>query len=237
METTTLEYNYGDESFEAFVAWEEDGRTRKPGVLVSHTVRGRTPFEDDKARVLAALGYVGFSLDLYGKRHLDRDPAENRQLMMDLRADRPLLQSRMAEALRRLKLLEQVDTNRVAAIGYCFGGLCVLDLARIGADVSGVASFHGLLVPPGNTKGNRIGAKVLVMHGWDDPLAPPEQVLALADELTGMGADWQIHGYGNTSHAFTNPQAADEDRGLMYQPDADRRSWASLQAFLAELFD
>ena len=181
LETTTIEYTYGDESFESFVAWEEDGRSRKPGVLVAHTVRGRTAFEDDKARALAALGYVGFSADLYGKRYLGRDPAENRQLMMELRADRPLLQSRMLEALRRLKLLGQVEASRLAAIGYCFGGLCVLDLARVGAELAGVASFHGLLVPPGNTEGNRIGAKILVMHGWDDPLAPPDQVLALAD--------------------------------------------------------
>lgn len=236
METQTLEYSYGDETFEAFVAWEDEGNGPKPGVLVSHTMRGRTAFEEEKARKLASMGYVGFALDLYGKRHLGRDPAENRQLMMDLRADRPLLQSRMLEALRRLRLLPQANRSKVAAIGFCFGGMCVLDLARVGAEVAGVASFHGLLGPPGNTEGNRIKARVLVMHGWDDPLAKPDEVVALAEELTGMGADWQIHGYGNTSHAFTNPEAADREKGLMYQPDADRRSWASMQAFLAELF-
>jgi dienelactone hydrolase len=121
-------------------------------------------------------------------------------------------------------------------MGYCFGGLCVLDLARSGADVLGVASFHGLFHKPGNTEGNKISAKVLVLHGWDDPMAKPAQVIELAEELTKSGADWQIHGYGNTLHAFTNPAANDPAHGTVYNADADRRSWQSLQLFLADIF-
>jgi dienelactone hydrolase len=121
-------------------------------------------------------------------------------------------------------------------MGFCFGGLCVLDLARTGTDLLGVASFHGLFSPPGNTEGNRILAKILVMHGWDDPMATPDQVVGLAEELTAMGADWQIHGYGNTVHAFTNPTANDVAYGTVYDADADRRSWQNLQLFLAEIF-
>ena len=109
-------------------------------------------------------------------------------------------------------------------------------LARTGADISGVASFHGLFGKPGNTDGNQITAKVLVMHGWDDPMATPEQTLALAEELTTMGADWQIHAYGNTQHAFTNPAADDPEHGTVYDAAADHRSWQSLQLFLAEIF-
>jgi dienelactone hydrolase len=129
-----------------------------------------------------------------------------------------------------------VDEKRIAAIGFCFGGLCVLDLARSGADVNGVVSFHGLLGPPGNTDGNRITAKVLVTHGWDDPLAPQEVLVKLGHELTDAGADWQIHAYGNAMHAFTNPAANNPDFGIVYQADADRRSRESMRAFLDEIF-
>jgi len=156
--------------------------------------------------------------------------------MQPLLDDRTLLQRRMTLALEVFRKQKEVDATRIAAMGFCFGGLCVLDLARTGADVAGVASFHGLFGQPGNTAGNRISAKVLVLHGWDDPMAKPDQVLGLAEELTAMGADWQIHAYGNTLHAFTNPAADDPDFGTVYDADADRRSWQSLQLFLAEIF-
>jgi dienelactone hydrolase len=156
--------------------------------------------------------------------------------MQPLLDERITLQRRMTLALEQIRNQEIVDASRVAAMGFCFGGLSVLDLARTGADLSGVASFHGLFNSPGNTANNRINASVLVMHGWDDPMAKPDQVLALAEELTAMGADWQIHGYGNTMHAFTNPAANDPEFGTVYNERADRRSWQSLQLFLAEIF-
>ena len=130
----------------------------------------------------------------------------------------------------------EVDAGNAAAIGFCFGGLCALDVARTGADVAGVASFHGILSSPGNTAGNRIGAKILVLHGWDDPLAKPEDVLNLTSELTSMGADWQLHAYGNTMHAFTNPKANDPDNGKQYSEIVNQRSWIAMQNFFAELF-
>jgi dienelactone hydrolase len=130
----------------------------------------------------------------------------------------------------------EVDAAHTAAIGFCFGGLSVLDLARTGADVAGVVSLHGIFVPPGNTDGNRITARVLALHGWEDPLATPEEVVGLASELTSMGADWQIHAYGNTTHAFTNPAADDWEGGKQYNAAADRRSWTATENFLAELF-
>jgi len=131
---------------------------------------------------------------------------------------------------------EEVDANRCAAIGFCFGGLCVLDLARIGTNVKGVISFHGLFNPPGNTTGMNIKARILALHGNEDPMVPVDAVTALENELTSAGADWQIHIYGNTMHAFTNPEANMADMGMMYNTAADRRSWQTMRNFLEELF-
>jgi dienelactone hydrolase len=232
-----VEYKDGDILLEAYMAWDESTtHDRRPGVLISHAWAGRGEFEENKAAQLAELGYVGFALDLYGKGVKGTDPEQNRALMQPFLDDREMLQRRMHLALDNIRKQKEVDGERVAAMGFCFGGLCVLDLARTDADILGAASFHGLFSPPGNTADNKISAKVLVMHGWDDPMATPDQVLALAEELTSMGADWQIHAYGDTMHAFTNPAANDTGMGTVYDADADRRSWQSLQLFLAEIF-
>ena len=217
------------------MAWNDAWDQPRPGVLVSHAWRGRSEFENNKAAEIAELGYVGMALDVYGKGILGNNPEENSAFMQPLLDDREGLQGRLQLALRQLRELPEVDSARIAAIGFCFGGLCVLDLARTAADIQGVISFHGLFGSPGNTTGNTIGAKVLALHGWDDPMATPDQVVALATELTSMGADWQIHGYGNTSHAFTNPQANDPGNGMQYDANSDRRSWESATAFLAEV--
>lgn len=234
--TRTIEYNDGDVVLEAYMAWEDGGNDQKPGVLISHAWSGRSEFEKGKAEQLAELGYIGFALDLYGKGVLGTTREENSALMQPLLDDRTILQRRMRLALEQLRKQKEVDGARVAAMGFCFGGLCVLDLARTGSDVCGVASVHGLFKPPGNTEGKQIVSKVLVLHGWDDPMATPDHVLSLAEELTSAGADWQIHGYGNTVHAFSNPAADDPEHGTVYDADADRRSWQSLQLFFAELF-
>lgn len=236
IQTKTVEYKDGDVLLEGYLAWDDTNGDSRPGVLISHAWAGRSEFEDGKAESLAELGYAGFALDLYGKGVRGNNAEENGALMQPLLDDRNTLQRRMTLALEQIRNQEIVDAARVAAMGFCFGGLSVLDLARTGAELSGVASFHGLFNSPGNTEGKRILAKVLVMHGWDDPMAKPEQVLSLADELTAMGADWQIHGYGNTMHAFTNPAANDPGIGTVYNAQADRRSWQSLQLFLAEIF-
>jgi dienelactone hydrolase len=234
--TRKIEYRDGDTLLEGYMAWDESSSDKKPGVLVSHAWRGRSEFEENKAEQLAELGYVGFALDMYGQGVLGSSAEENAALMQPLLDDRALLQSRIGLSLEVLGKQKEVDQARIAAMGYCFGGLCVLDLARSAADLLGVASFHGLFNSPGNTSENKISAKVLAMHGWDDPMAKPDQVTALAEELTSMGADWQIHAYGNTLHAFTNPAANDVDSGTVYNPQADNRSWQSLQLFLAEIF-
>jgi dienelactone hydrolase len=147
-----------------------------------------------------------------------------------------MMQSRLLNIAKVAKEQPEVDSSKVAAIGFCFGGLCVLDIARTGADLNGVVSFHGLFMPPGNTGGKKIKAKVLALHGWDDPMATPDQVTALGKELTDAGADWQLHAYGGTMHAFTNPDANDPDFGTVYNAAADTRSWTAMKNFLAEIF-
>ena len=236
IQTRTFDYQDGDVDLQGYLTWDDAVEGKRPGVLIAHAWAGRSDFENTKAEELAKLGYVGFALDNYGRGILGTNTEENSALIQPFLDDRVMLQGRMQIALEVLKGLDDVDASRVAAIGFCFGGLCVLDLARTGTDICGVVSFHGLFGSPGNTAGNKIKAKVLALHGWDDPMAPPDQVVSLAEELSSMGADWQVHGYGNTMHAFTNPQANDPDFGTVYSPDADRRSWNAMQDFLSEIF-
>jgi dienelactone hydrolase len=232
----TVVYMDEDTVLESFFAFDDSVLGRRPTVLISHAWGGRDNFVADKARKLAGLGYVGFALDMYGKGVLGANKEENAKLMQPFMADREKLQKRMKTALNAVSLLPWVDDKKIAAMGFCFGGLCVLDLARTGVDIKGVVSFHGLLGAPGNTQGNKIKAKVLALHGRDDPMGLPEQVLAFQEEMTQAGADWQFVSYGHTVHAFTNPVANDPDFGTVYQADADRRSWQAMQNFFAEIF-
>jgi dienelactone hydrolase len=231
-----IEYWDGDTALEGRLSWDDDSSEPRAGILVSHAWGGRSANEDGRADKLAELGYAALALDLYGKGRRGSSPEENAALMQPFLDDRALLQRRMRESLDTLRAQPEVDPFRVAAIGYCFGGLCILDLARTGADIAGVVSFHGLFAPPGNTVGNTIKARVLALHGWDDPMATPDSVVALAKELSAMDADWQLHAYGNTMHAFTNPAAADPDMGTVYDAAADRHSWLAMKNFLDELF-
>ena len=237
IETRPVEYRYGEHTFEGLLAWDSAADAARPGILVAHTIRGRTAFEEEKARKLAELGYVALAADVYGKELIGTDTAACAPLMEALQADRSLLQGRLHAALDATAGQPEVSGGELAAIGYCFGGMCVLDIARTRADVAGVASFHGLLKAPGNVVLEQIAARILVLHGWDDPLAPPEDVLALAKELGAMAADWQLHAYGNVRHAFTNPTADASNGVTVYNAGADRRSWLALKNFLSELFD
>lgn len=232
-----IEYSDGETALEGRLAWDDASDARRPGVLVSHAWGGRSAYEDGKADRLAELGYAALALDLYGKGIRGNGPEENAALMQPFLENRAMLQRRLLISLETLRGQPEVDAASVAAIGFCFGGLCALDIARTGEDIAGVVSFHGLFAPPGNTGGNTIRARVLALHGWDDPMARPDSVLALADELSAMGADWQLHAYGNTMHAFTNPAANDPGMGTVYEAKADRRSWQAMTNFLDELFD
>ncbi|MEW6695145.1 MAG: dienelactone hydrolase family protein [Pseudomonadota bacterium] len=235
IQTRLIDYQHDGQTFEGLLAWDDAHAGARPAVAVAHAWAGRTVFEDDKARALAALGYVGFAMDVYGKGRRGRSREENAALMTPLVQDRALLQARLGAALQALTAQPEVDASRVAAIGFCFGGLSVLDMARCGLPLRGVVSFHGLFTPPGNTAGRRIQAKVLALHGWDDPMAKPDAVLAWAQEMSAAGADWQLHAYGGTMHAFTNPEANDPGFGTVYDARADARSWVAMRAFLAEV--
>ncbi|CAG7857469.1 hypothetical protein MCAMS1_02304 [biofilm metagenome] len=232
----TVQYFDGEVTLEAFYAFDDSMSGQRPAVLISHTWAGRNDFIMEKARKIAGLGYVGFALDMYGNAKVGSDNEENMNLMRPFMTDRIMLQQRITAAIHAVKQLPWVDENKIAAMGFCFGGLCVLDLARTGVDIKGVVSFHGLLGAPGNTQGNKIKAKVLVLHGYDDPMATPQQTVAFQDEMTAARADWQFVSYGNTMHAFTNPIANDPGFGTVYQPDADRRSWQTMQSFFTEIF-
>ncbi len=236
IQTRQIEYKDGDILLEAYMAWDDAGSDRRPGVLISHAWAGRGEFEEDKAAHLAELGYVGFALDLYGKGVKGGNPEQNRELMQPLLDDRVMLQRRMHLALENIRKQKEVDAERVAAMGFCFGGLCVLDLARTGADILGAASFHGLFSAPGNTADNKISAKVLAMHGWDDPMATPDDVMTFSKEMSAADTDWQLHAYGRAMHAFTNPGAQMPNLGMQYSAKADRRSFAACKDFLVELF-
>jgi len=236
IQTRLVAYKHGTVELEGLLAWDDAYDGPRPAVAIAHTWAGRGPFEEKKAVALAELGYVGFAIDMYGRGILGGSPEENAGLMAPLMGNRALLQDRINEAIGVLREQPEVDSASIAAMGFCFGGLCVLDLARTGSDVLGVVSFHGMFGAPGNTAGNPIRSRVLCLHGYDDPMAGPDTLLALATELSGAGADWQVHAYGNTVHAFTNPAASDPGMGTVYSPSADRRSWVALQNFLEELF-
>lgn len=236
MITQKVEYRDGETVLEGHLAYQDTGRA-KPAVLVAHDWSGRREFACQAAERMAALGYAGFALDMYGKGIFgkDGDIEGNGALMAPFAADRGLLRQRVNAALQAVRALPQVDATRVAAMGFCFGGMCVLELARSGADVNGVISIHGIFAP-GDVPNQAIRAKVLCLHGHDDPMVPPEQVLAFEREMTESGADWQVHAYGNTMHAFTNPVANNPDFGTVYNETAANRSYRSVANFLEEVF-
>ncbi|MCK9605027.1 MAG: dienelactone hydrolase family protein [Methylomonas sp.] len=234
--SNTVDYLDDDVLLEGFFAYDDTLVGVRPVVLIHHAWAGRDEFVAEKAKKLAELGYLAFATDMYGKGVIGSSPQENASLMQPFMANRAKLQQRLQRALAAVKLMPWADDTRIAAMGFCFGGLCALDLARSGVDIRGVVSFHGLLIPADNIPKPEIKAKVLVLHGHDDPMAPPEQVLALQSELTQAGADWQVHVYGGTLHAFTNPVANDPGFGTVYQALADKRSWQAMQNFLAEIF-
>ena len=235
----TLVYDGPGGPFEGVAAYDDEVEFHRPGVLIVPNILGQKEADNVKAEQLAALGYVAFACDLFGQGKRKVRESENQAEYMDLlNADRGLLRDRLAASLKVLTDMSRVDPDKLAAIGFCFGGKCVLDAARAGLGVKGVVSFHGLYDRPDYPTQTPMSAKVLVCHGWDDPLAPPASVVALGEELTGAKADWQIHAYGGAGHAFTDlaMKGREPRPGITYEEKADRRSWAAMQGFLTELF-
>jgi dienelactone hydrolase len=235
-EQRSLKQEYEGQILDHVIVHGGTGRVL-PTVIVIPTVMGVQPLEIGFAEKLNDLGYHAVVADLFGRRFtpgVDKEAAF--AAMGALRADRAALRARLLAIVEEVRERDHVEPAKVAVIGYCFGGQCALDVARSGADVAGVASFHGLFDPCGLPP-QPIKAKVAAYHGWDDPMVPPEAVVALGKELTECGADWQIHAYGHVGHGFTNPNASQLGiKGVEFNEAAARRSWASLVNYLAELF-
>ncbi len=233
--TKPIEYMDGKTKCIGYLAWDESYVEPKPCVMVAHAWGGLGEFAKDKAIQMAAQGYIGFAIDVYGGGQQGANPQENEALMMPFVSDRKALLKRLKAAFKAAQKLEQVDENAIAMMGFCFGGLCTLDLARSGVDLKAAISFHGLFggngLPP-----KKIKASVLALHGWDDPLVPPADVTMLGEELTKAKCDWQIHAYGGTQHSFMVPEANDPKNGVAYHATAERRAWAVTLDLLAEKF-
>lgn len=237
VETKTVEYRQGDSRLVGYLAYPKDVKAPLPGILVVHEWMGLNDYAKRRAEQLAELGYVALAADIYGDGKIAANRDEAGKLAGSYKKDRPLLRARAAAGLAALKAQTGVAADKVAAIGYCFGGTAVLELARSGADVAGVVSFHGGLDSPVPQDAKNIRAKVLALHGADDPNVPPDQVAAFEQEMRGGGVDWQLIAYGNAVHGFTNSaNGGDNSKGVAYNAAADARSWSAMRQFFDELF-
>jgi dienelactone hydrolase len=234
MSTELLEYQEGGQAFEAFIA-RPTGAGPHPAIMICHAWGGRDAFVEDKARCLAALGYIGVAIDLYGVGKRGTDVASCQALMMPLVNDPPLLRRRVGASFEVVRALPGVDATRLGTMGYCFGGMCSILSARMGLDQRGAVSFHGLL-KIGEGLDARPKARILVLHGQDDPMAPPSDVGAFAAEMKRIDATWTLESYAGVQHAFTNPAATDASSGMYYDEAADRRSWLAMTRFFGDLF-
>ncbi|MEH2498997.1 dienelactone hydrolase [Bradyrhizobium sp. AZCC 1678] len=237
MQVRDVDYRCGETSLRGYLALDENAAGPRPGVAVFHEGLGLGEFAMERARRLAGLGYVAFAADMFGDRRQATNLQEVATLVGELRAEPEKLRARGRAALETLAALPQVDSQRLAAIGFCFGGSVVLELAREGAELKAVVSFHGVLATKLRAQPGLVKASVLVCTGVDDPLAPPDQIADFENEMrTGGVKDWQVIAYGNTLHGFTNP-AADGSmmRTALYNEQADRRSWASMKSLFDEV--
>lgn len=238
MQKTDHIYYQDDFELKGFLAYKDSERDKMPAVIVIHDWSGVNEFARDNATHFANIGYVGFALDMYGRGKTGEDTAEKQKLMMPFLEDRSLIFARLQAALDTLKKLEFVDSKKICVVGFCFGGLCALDLARSGEDVTGIVSVHGLFVKPdGLYKDKSIKTKILALHGYDDPMVPPDAVNEFCEEMTKAKADWQLQIYGNTQHAFTNPHAHDHKIGTVYNAKNAQRAWITIDNFINEIFN
>lgn len=238
IQSKAIEYKDGDAVLEGYLVYDDAIKGKVPGVLVVHEWMGLGAYEKGRAEQLAALGYAAFAADIYGKGIRPKDAKEAAEFAGKYRGnDRTTLRSRVNAALAVLKKQPMVDPKKTAAIGYCFGGTTVLELARSGADVAGIVSFHGGLATPNPADAKNIKGKVLALHGGDDPFVKIEEVIAFQDEMRKAGVDWQFVSYGNAVHSFSNPASGnDNSKGAAYNEKADKRSWAAMKTFFKEIF-
>ncbi len=237
MKTYKLDYFLGDKRFVGFVAQPKELQPNTPVVMIAHMWSGRVEFVDKKAMDMAKKGYIGFAIDVYGEGKIGKSINENTELMQAFVDDRKLLQDHMQAAFDAIKNIENADSDNVVAMGYCFGGLCVQDLARVNTQVKGVISIHGLMLAADNIDRGKFKAKVLLLNGADDPMVSEGHWQKLRQELDYAKCDWQKHDFGGVMHAFTNPFANDKTMGTVYNKTADIRSTKLISDFIAECFD
>lgn len=236
LKTQVVEYKQGNTVLEGYLAYDDAVTTRRPGVMVVHEWMGIGDYVKKRTEQLAQMGYVAFAADIYGKGIRPTNPKDAGAQAGIYRNNRQLMRDRAQAGLAVLQNQPQVDANRIAAIGYCFGGGVVLELARSGAPVAGVVSFHGNLDTPNPADAKNITSKVLVLHGAIDPLVPPSQVAAFEKEMNEANVDWQLIFYSGAVHGFTNPGSGnDKSRGVAYDATADRRSFAAMKLFFDEI--
>jgi len=235
VKSAVVEYKDGEQTCEGFLAWDDAAKGKRPGVVVVHEWMGLGDYAKDRARQLAALGYVAFAADIYGKGIRAKDAREAGELAGRYKGDLSLLRSRARAAFDTLAKDARVDPARIFAIGYCFGGTTALELARSGAPLAGVVSFHGGLSTKDPADAKNVKGRVLVLHGASDPFVPPAEVAAFQKEMNDAKVDWQMVLYAGAVHSFTNPAAGnDPSKGAAYDERADRRSWEAMKAFFAE---
>ncbi|MES2707788.1 MAG: dienelactone hydrolase family protein [Verrucomicrobiota bacterium] len=236
VETKTVAYTQGGTALEGFLATPKNLSGKAPAVLVIHDWMGVADYAKSRTKQLAELGYVAFAADIYGKTVRPDNPKDASGQAGVYKNDRALFRQRLLAGLEELKKQPNVDPTRIAAIGYCFGGTGVLELARAGADVKGVVSFHGGLDSPTPADGKNIKAKVLVLHGADDPFVKPEGIAGMIAEFNAAKVDWQMTSYSGAVHSFTHPGAGDDNsKGAAYNASADKRSWQAMRSFLDEV--
>ncbi len=235
--TREVQYKQGETVLQGFIAWDDAVQGRRPGVLVVHEWWGLNDHARAQAKRLAAAGYVGFALDMFGKGKVTTHPKEAQAFMAEAQKDPAALTARFHAALEHLKQDPHVDAEQIAAIGYCFGGSVVLDQARSGADLDGVVSFHGMLATKTPAERGKVRAKILVLTGAVDPFVPAEQVEAFTKEMKAADAKFQVVTFLNAKHGFTNPNAGKAGLdALEYNAEADNKSWVAMLGFFKEVF-
>lgn len=240
IKTEVIEYKVDGESFTGYLAYDDSIKGERPGVLVVHEWWGHNEYVRKRAEMLAGLGYTAFALDMYGTGKLADHPDDATKFMQAVVSNMPVAEKRFNTAHALLRKHETVDASRTAAIGYCFGGGTVLHMARQGADLKGVVSFHGSLGTQAPAEEGEVSARILVLTGAADPMIPAAQVAAFKQEMEKANVDYKVHSYAGAQHGFTNP-AADEfgkrfDMPLAYDAVADADSWAKMRGFLQNIF-
>ena len=235
--TSDVEYKIGDVTLQGYVAYDNSNANKRPGILIIHQWKGLTDYEKMRARQLAELGYFAFAADIYGKDVRPSTSEEAGKQAGKYYGDITLFRERLNAALNELKMKDLVDANNIAAIGYCFGGGGVLELARSGADIKGVVSFHGSLKSANPEDAKNIKCKILVQHGAIDPNVPEEDVVAFKKEMEDAKVDYVLTEYSGAVHAFTMESAGNDiSKGAAYNQNADKRSWEAMKIFFGEIF-